>query len=64
MKRAVVPSGWLVNAAYHSRVNPELRRYRNSVITQRRTGPCSLLQYKNVRCFGFYTYTLLYSLFK
>lgn len=43
MKRAILPSGQSLNAAYHSRVNPEPRRYRNGVIQrQRRTGPCIL----------------------
>lgn len=44
MEYAIVPSDQTVNAAYHSQVDPGLRRYKNFVITQRQTGPCGLFR--------------------
>lgn len=34
-----------MNVADHSRVNPGPGRYRNGIITQRRTGPCGLYRH-------------------
>lgn len=42
MEYATVPSYQTVNAASYFQVDPELRRYRNVVITQRQIGPCGL----------------------
>lgn len=44
MECEIVSSDKLMNAAYHSRINPGLRHYRNVVITQIQTGSWGLFR--------------------